>query len=107
PALRLVDSEGRERRLSEWRGRALAVTFIFTRCPLPEFCPAMDRRFAELQGIVGSDPVLKDSGRLLSISFAPAFDTREVLAEHARRLGAEPGFWTFASGEAAEVEAFG
>jgi protein SCO1/2 len=107
PDVRLVDSEGKERRLSEWRGRALAVTFIFTRCPLPEFCPAMDRRFAELQEIVRSEPALRDSAHLVSVSFDPAFDTPEVLAEHAHRLGADPGLWTFASGTAGDVEAFG
>ena len=46
PDVRLVDQDGTERHLSEWRGRVLAVTFIYTRCPLPDFCPLMDRQFA-------------------------------------------------------------
>jgi protein SCO1/2 len=107
PDVRLLDSEGKQRRLSEWRGRALALTFIFTRCPLPEFCPAMDKRFAELQEIVRSDPSLRGSVLLVSISFDPDFDTPEVLREHAHRLGADPGLWIFATGAAGDVEAFG
>ena len=107
PDVRLLDSEGRERRLSSWRGRALALTFIFTRCPLPEFCPAMDRRFAELADLVRSDPGLRGSVLLVLISFDPAFDTPEVLRRHARRLEADPETWVFATGEAKDVEAFG
>ena len=107
PDLSLVDSEGRKRRLSDWRGRPLAVTFIFTRCPLPEFCPALDKRFAELQDLVRADPALLRSALLLSISFDPAFDAPEVLRNHSRRLGADPALWVFASGAAADVDAFG
>ena len=52
PTSTLVDETGATRRLSEWRGRALAVTFIYTRCPLPDFCPLMDRQFADVQQTV-------------------------------------------------------
>ena len=45
----LLDQAGATRRLSDWRGQALAVTFVYTRCPLPDFCPMLDRRFGELQ----------------------------------------------------------
>jgi protein SCO1/2 len=107
PDVRLLDSEGREQRLSSWRGRALALTFIFTRCPLPEFCPALDRRFAELASLVRADPALRGSVLLVSISFDPAFDTPDVLRDHARRLGADHETWVFATGEGAEVEALG
>jgi len=107
PDVSLVDSGGVKRRLSDWRGRAMALTFIFTRCPLPEFCPALDRRFGELQALVRSDPALRSSTLLLSISFDPAFDVPEVLRKHARLLGADPTLWRFATGAASDVEAFG
>ena len=55
PDVELVDETGATRRLSEWRGRALAVTFIYTRCPLPDFCPLMDRQFADVQQIITDD----------------------------------------------------
>jgi protein SCO1/2 len=106
PDVRLRDSEGRERRLSSLRGRAVALTFIFTRCPLPEFCPALDKRFAELQQRVRADATLRGSVVLLSISFDPEYDTPEVLRRHAQALRADPGTWIFATGDAAEIGAF-
>ena len=45
PDVRLTDEAGATRALSEWRGRSVAVTFTYTRCPLPDFCPRMDRQF--------------------------------------------------------------
>ncbi|MEO8078563.1 MAG: SCO family protein [Acidobacteriota bacterium] len=106
PDVRLTEETGTSRSFSEWRGRALAVTFIYTRCPLPDFCPAMDRQFAAVQRAVAADPQLRDRVRLLSISFDPAFDTTAVLAEHARRVGADPGLWHFATGERDAIGAF-
>ena len=48
----LVDEAGTPRRLSDWKGRVLAVTFTYTRCPLPNFCPLMDRNPAAVQDII-------------------------------------------------------
>ena len=80
PDVRLTDEAGATRALSEWRGRALAVTFIYTRCPLPDFCPRMDRQFAAVQREILADERLRDRVRLLSVSVDPAFDTPQVLA---------------------------
>jgi protein SCO1/2 len=94
----LIDQTGAPRKLSEWRGKALAVTFIYTRCPLPDFCPLMDRQFAAVQKAAGSDPVLADRVHLVSISFDPAHDTPAVLQSHANGLHADPRVWTFLTG---------
>jgi protein SCO1 len=106
PDVSLVDEHGQRHQVSEWRGTALAITFIYTRCPLPDFCPVMDRRFAEVQRQVSGDQTLNKKIHLLSISFDPAFDTQEVLAAHATRLGADPSMWSFLTGEAKDVERF-
>ena len=100
-----VDQSGRERRLSDWRGKTLAVTFVYTRCPLPDFCPLMDRNFAAIQQSLVSD---QSPGRihLLSISFDPAFDSPKVLAAHAKKAGARPDAWTWLTGEKDSVDAF-
>jgi protein SCO1 len=105
PDVRLTEETGETRMLSDWRGRALAVTFIYTRCPLPDFCVAMDRHFAAVQRDVLADPRLRDRVRLLSISFDPAFDTPAVLADHARRAGTDPAVWHFATGDRDAVAA--
>jgi protein SCO1 len=103
----LTDHEGRTRRISEWRGQAIGVTFIYTRCPLPDFCPAMDRNFAQAQRQIAADPRLRGRAHLLSISFDPQYDTPAVLAQHAKRIGADPAYWTLLTGDREAVAAFG
>ena len=106
PDLDLTDEAGVRRRLSDWRGRVVAVTFIYTRCPLPDFCPRIDQRFKTVQDEVLADVATRDRYALLSVSFDPAFDTPLVLAAHARQVGANPRVWRFVTGETATVAAF-
>jgi protein SCO1/2 len=96
PDFAVTTQEGRPLRLSELRGKVVALTFIYTRCPLPEFCPAMDAKFADLARRLSGVPGRADGVRLLSVSFDPGHDTPAVLAAHARRRGAGPPLWTFA-----------
>jgi protein SCO1 len=100
----LEDQSGRTRKLSDWRGRALAVTFVYTRCPLPDFCPLLDRRFAELQRAIQADPALRDRAHLVSISFDPAHDTVEVIRAHAKARGADPQTWSYLTGSQAAID---
>lgn len=102
----LTDQSGEPLKLSDWRGRAVAVTFIYTRCPLPQFCPMLDRRFAEVQRLVESDPALAGRVGLLSVSFDPDADTPAVLSAHAARLGARPEIWRFATAPRDVVDRF-
>lgn len=96
PDFAVTTQEGRALRLSELRGKVVILTFIYTRCPLPEFCPAVDAKFAELARRISTVPARADRIRLLSVSFDPEHDTPEVLAAHASRRGAKPPLWTFA-----------
>lgn len=75
----LEDQDGKPLHLSDYRGHPLALTFIYTRCPLPEFCPRIMKNFQELEGAIENDPDLRKSARLLSISFDVEFDRPEVL----------------------------
>jgi protein SCO1/2 len=100
----LVDQTGATRRLSDWRGRVLAVTFVYTRCPLPDFCPAMDRQFRALQKAIAADPPLRDRTHLVSVSFDPAHDTPDVIRRHAESLGADPGFWSYLTGSERAID---
>jgi len=106
PDVALVDETGATRRMSEWRGRTLAVTFIYTRCPLPDFCPLMDRQFAAVQQVIIDDAGLRGRVQLLSISFDPAYDTPDVLATHAKKVGADPATWSYLTGSQTDVESF-
>lgn len=105
--VRLVDQDGAARQLSEWRGKAVAVTFIYTRCPMPDFCPLMDRQFAAVQTALAGRPDMAARVHLLSVTMDPGYDTPPILLDHGKRVGAQPGFWTLATGEPADLTAFG
>jgi len=106
PDVALVDETGAARHLSDWRGKVLAVTFTYTRCPLPDFCPRMDRHFKSVQTSALADSQLRDRVALLSITFDPAFDTPAVLAAHARQVGADSRLWHFGTGQEKDIDAF-
>ena len=106
PDASLVDQDGRGRTFSEWRGKTVAVTFVYTRCPLPDFCPLMDRNFAAVQREIQADRTLAERVHLLSVSFDPDHDTPEVLHQHAERIGADAKVWTWLTGPRGDVEKF-
>lgn len=79
PDFKLRNQDGRPIHLGQYRGRALVVTFIYTRCPSPEFCPRVTRNFAALDKELAANPVLYGKTHLLSISFDPEYDSPERL----------------------------
>jgi protein SCO1/2 len=82
------------------------VTFIYTRCPIPTFCPLMDRQFAAVQKTIHEDRSLKGRVQLLSVTFDPTYDTPAVLRAHAQKVGAESDTWTFLTGERDDIDRF-
>ncbi len=106
PDTPLIDEDGRPLSLTSWRGSAVAITFIYTRCPLPQYCPLLDRRFAEVQQAAALDDALRGHMRLLSVSFDPANDQADVLNAHAKKLGADPMVWRFATAPEEVVDRF-
>jgi len=106
PDVTLTDQNGATLRLSEWRNIALVMTFIYIRCPLPQFCPMMDRRFAAIQMRAQSDAMLTGRTRLLSVSFDPDRDTPAALKMHAETLGAIPPFWYVATAPPNVIDRF-
>jgi protein SCO1/2 len=99
------DQDGQPRTLASLRGHRVAVTFVYTRCPLPEFCPLMNRNFAAVQKAVRSTPDLRDV-RLLTVTLDPAFDRPPVLKTQATAYRADPAIWSFVTGDPAELGAF-
>jgi protein SCO1/2 len=106
PDTGLIDDTGGPLSLADWRGSAVAVTFIYVRCPLPEFCPLLDRRFAEVQRLIADDAGLRGRARLLSVSFDPDADTPARLRAHAEKLRADPAIWRFATAPRDVVDRF-
>lgn len=103
PAFSLVDEKGRSITADMFRGKSLVITFIFTRCPVPNFCPLMGKNFARLHADTAADPKLAHT-QFLSVSFDPGHDTPEVLAKYAQSYRPVPeDRWRFATGTAEEV----
>jgi protein SCO1/2 len=110
PDVALVDQDGRPLRLAGLRGKAVALTFVFTRCPMPEFCPLLMTKFAAAQALLAKEPGLAARTRLLTISFDPAHDTPEVLRAFGKPFQkATPPFaqWSLATGKSDAIRALG
>lgn len=75
----LTDQDGKILTPKDFEGKAWAITFIYTECPLPEYCILMSKNFSDLANEIAEDLELSDKVRLLSISFDPAKDTPEKL----------------------------
>jgi protein SCO1 len=79
PDFKLRNQDGREIHLRQFRGRELLVTFIYTRCPLPAFCPRVTHNFADINRQLASNHALRGKAHLLCVSFDPDNDTPERL----------------------------
>lgn len=79
PDFKLRNQDGRSIHLGQFRGKTLLLTFIYTRCPSPEFCPRVTRNFAVLEKRMAANPGLYAKSHLLSVSFDPEHDTPERL----------------------------
>jgi len=101
----LLDQAGMPRRLADFHGHRVALTFIYTRCPVPNFCPLMNRHFAAVQRAIAARADLADV-RLLSVTLDPAYDRPPVLQAQARQFQADPAIWTFLTGAPDAVKAF-
>jgi protein SCO1/2 len=102
PDIELVNHDSEPIRMSDYQGRAVVLTFIYTRCPLVDFCPLMNKHFEAIEQSLQSDPELYRRTHLLSISFDPEFDTPELLRTFAlQRHGITEetlNHWEFATG---------
>lgn len=105
PDFAFTNHEGKRIRLSDFRGRVLAFTFIYTRCPLPDFCIRMSNHFAKIQKALKSDRSLDGTWHLLTISFDPDFDTPAVLKKYGETYGADFTSWDFATDDIRSVTA--
>jgi protein SCO1/2 len=101
PEFALVDQDGRTAKLSDWRGRAVFVDFVFTRCPGP--CPIQTARLVDVQRQV--PPELAPRAQFASITLDPEYDSPERLRAYAEEHRARLDNWSFLTGDAAQVQA--
>jgi protein SCO1/2 len=96
PDLELTDQSSKQIHLRDFQGQVLALTFIYTRCPLPTYCPLMNRNFQSAQAIL-TRLSAGVNAHFLSITLDPEHDTPSVLAAYAGNYQADPAAWTFAT----------
>lgn len=102
PDFELTDQTGASVTKADYAGKFILLNFVFTRCPLPNYCPLLSRNFNQIDQELRSDPVLSDRVQFLSISFDP-FDTPDKLANYGERFGAEAPRWRLATGIPAQI----
>jgi protein SCO1 len=109
PNFSLVNQDGKRISLRKYKGQALVLTFIYTRCPLPDYCPLMTSQFVEIDKAIKQEPGLYPKTHLLSISVDPEFDTPKTLRSYGEQYAGSPRAsafesWEFASGSVDEVK---
>ena len=109
PNYKLRNQNDREIQIHNYRGKALLLTFIYTRCPVPEYCTLMSNNFVQVDRELGQDPELYSKTHLLSISIDPGYDTPQVLrsygSAHTERYQNETfAHWEFATGTKEQVK---
>jgi protein SCO1/2 len=104
PPFSLTNQNDERISVDAFHGDFFVVTFVFTRCPVPNFCPRMSNNFEELQTSIktGSGSLAKT--RLLSVTLDPNYDTPTVLNDYAAFHHADPGIWTFATGDEKDID---
>ena len=95
PDFQLTDQTNHPVRLSAFRGEPVAVTFLYTRCPVATACPMTTAKFSKLSAMLAQ----KGFGKLLVITVDPEHDTPAVLADYAKKAGADPARWKFLTGD--------
>jgi protein SCO1/2 len=110
PDFRLLNQSGRTIHLDQFKGKVVLLTFIYTRCPLADFCPRMSHNFADIDKALAVDPALYKQTHLLSISFDPGYDTPKVLRSYGgaytgRYTNEKFTHWDFAAPFAKELPA--
>ena len=109
PNFVLRNQDDRDIHIKDYRGKTLLLTFVYTRCPVPDYCTLMSDNFAQIDRALGQDPELYGKTHLLSISIDPEYDTPKVLrsygAAHTERYQSETfAHWEFAGGTKEQVK---
>jgi len=107
PNFAFINQSGKTTRLTQLRGKPLLLTFIYTRCPVPDFCPRMSNNFRDVLQQLQADPKLFAKAQLLSISIDPQHDKPAVLHAYGEHYTSaiDPDFrhWQFVTGSPEEI----
>lgn len=109
PDFALMNQDGKPIRLQQYKGKALALTFVYTRCPQPDQCTLMSNNFAAIERELQPQSEVYDKTHLISVTFDPDYDTAKVMrsygASHTGRYSEEAfQHWEFATGTKDQVK---
>jgi len=104
PDFQLTDQNGKRIGFHQYRGRVVVLTFIYTRCPLPDYCPLMTDNFAQIGKALKAGSESKPQIQLLSITLDPEYDTPKVLREYAAQHSEGSRQWDYATGTKDEIK---
>ena len=108
PDFTFVNQDGKRVQLAQLRGKAVLLTFIYTRCPLPDYCIRMSNNFGTIARTLKQDQAAYDKTEILSISFDPDNDKPKVLHDYGKNYAGEvdPKFthWQFVTGTPEEIK---
>jgi protein SCO1/2 len=107
PEYQFINQFGKVFNTADFKGKALAITFLFTRCPFPTFCPFLSNSFGDTQKKLLAMNNAPTNWHLLAISFDPEFDTPDVLKNYGEIHRYDPTHWTLATGELIDITALG
>jgi protein SCO1/2 len=102
-AFKFTNELGQPVALEDFRGQALAVTFFFTRCPVPDYCPRLSRNFQEASKKLSAVPGGPTNWHFLSVSFDTEFDNPRVLKAYGELYQYDPAHWSFLTGPAEQI----
>ena len=102
PNFSFTNEFGQPVSLRDLKGQAIAFTFFFTRCPIPEYCPRLSKNFQGASKQLSADPNAPTNWHLFSISFDP-FDTPPVLRAYGRAYNYDSNHWSFLTGPHAQM----
>ena len=101
PNVPMINQDGKTIHFGEFKGEAVLLTFIYTRCPFPDFCPLLSSRFAAIQSDLAKNAEEYKSTHLISISLDPNYDKSALLREYGLKyIGHDPSgcqHWDFVS----------
>jgi protein SCO1 len=105
PEYRFTNQLGQPISTAQFTGRAVAINFLFTRCPFPTFCPLTANNFAETQQKLKRANPAVTNWQLLTLSFDPEFDKPAILKAYGERYSYDPSHWTLATGDLVDITA--
>lgn len=104
PNYPFVNEFGKELKTDDYRGKAVALTFIFTRCPFPNFCPRMSENFKRAYQSLENDAQAPRNWQFFSLSFDTYFDNPAILKAYAQRYHYNPEKWSFLTGAIIDID---